>query len=41
MTKEDIDRAMIEPNTMEGFGIRKAGADIAGGGRNFSIIVNR
>jgi hypothetical protein len=39
LTKDEIDRAMIEDG--EGFGINKLGVDVAGGGRNFSVIVQR
>jgi hypothetical protein len=38
-TKDELDRAMIENAT--GFGINKLGVDVAGGGRNFSVIVQR
>ncbi len=38
-TREEIDSAMIDE--MEGFGINKLGADVAGGGRNFTVIVQR
>jgi hypothetical protein len=41
LSKDDIDRAMVEPDSIQGFGITKSGADIAGGGKNFSVIVNR
>jgi hypothetical protein len=39
LTKEDIDRAMTDQ--AQGFGENKLGVDVAGGGRNFSVIVNR
>jgi hypothetical protein len=38
-TKDELDRAMIE--NANGFGINKLGVDVAGGGRNFSVIVQR
>ena len=38
-TKDDITNAMIDNST--GFGINKLGIDVAGGGRNFSVIVQR
>ena len=38
-TKDEIDRAMID--SAMGFGINKLGIDVAGGGRNFSVIVQR
>lgn len=38
-TRDELDRAMIENAT--GFGINKLGVDVAGGGRNFSVIVQR
>jgi len=41
MIKDDIDRAMVEPGTVKGFGINRLGVDVAGGGRNFSTMVNR
>jgi hypothetical protein len=39
LSKDEIDRAMIDH--AEGFGINKLGVDVAGGGRNFSVIVQR
>ena len=41
MTKDDLDNAMVEVGAVKGFGISRAGVDVAGGGRNFSTIVNR
>lgn len=32
---------MVDEDTVAGFGVVKAGADVAGGGKNLSIIVNR
>ena len=40
LTREEIERAMIEP-PINGFGINKLGVDVAGGGRNYSVIVQR
>jgi len=39
LTREEIERAMVDP--VEGFGVKKLGVDVAGGGRNFSVIVKR
>lgn len=39
LIKDDIDRAMID--NCQGFGVNKLGVDVAGGGRNFSVIVQR
>lgn len=39
LTRDDIDRAMIEDG--EGFGLNRLGNDVAGGGRNFSVVVQR
>lgn len=39
LTQDDIDRAIVEE--YHPFGINKMGADIAGGGKNFSVIVQR
>ena len=41
MIKDDIDRAMVDTGTVKGFGINRLGVDVAGGGRNFSTMVNR
>jgi len=38
-TRDEIEKAMVEPTP--GFGINKIGVDVAGGGRNFSVIVQR
>jgi len=40
LTREEIERAMVD-SSVEGFGVKKLGVDIAGGGRNFSVIVKR
>jgi hypothetical protein len=37
--KDELDRSMI--NKASGFGIKKLGIDVAGGGRNYSVIVQR
>lgn len=39
LTRDEIDRAMIE--TARGFGINKLGVDVAGGGKNFSVVIQR
>lgn len=39
LTKDDIDRAMVDQ--AEGFGMNRLGGDIAGGGKNFSVLVQR
>jgi hypothetical protein len=39
LIKDDIDKAMVDE--AEGFGINKLGVDVAGGGRNYSAIVER
>lgn len=42
LTRDEIDKAMIDYNAgYKGFGIRKMGVDVAGGGRNYSVIVIR
>lgn len=41
LIKDDIDRAMVDEETVKGFGINRLGVDVAGGGRNFSVMVNR
>jgi hypothetical protein len=38
-TKDEIDKAMID--NAVGFGVNKLGIDVAGGGRNFSVIVQK
>ena len=39
LTKDEIKNAFVD--RVEGFGIEKLGVDVAGGGRNFSVIVKR
>ena len=39
LSREEIERAMTDQ--CQGFGENKLGVDVAGGGRNFSVIVNR
>ena len=39
LTKDEVRNAFIDSAT--GFGIKKLGVDVAGGGRNFSVIVQR
>jgi len=39
ITRDEIKSAMIDP--VDGFGVKKLGVDVAGGGRNFSVIVKR
>jgi len=39
LTRDEIERAFID--SAQGFGINKLGVDVAGGGRNFSVIVQR
>ena len=39
LSREEIKEAMVDPT--EGFGVKKLGIDVAGGGRNFSVIVKR
>jgi len=39
LTREEIKNAMVD--STDGFGIKKLGVDVAGGGRNFSVIVKR
>ncbi|KKK70680.1 hypothetical protein LCGC14_2921550, partial [marine sediment metagenome] len=39
LTRDDIDRALIDEIT--GFGLNKLGVDVAGEGRNFSVIIQR
>lgn len=46
LTKEDIDRAVVRaPNVLaselSGFGVNRLGGDIAGGGKNLSVLVQR
>ena len=38
-TKDEIDKAMID--NAVGFGVNKLGIDVAGGGRNYSVIVQK
>jgi len=38
-TREEVANAMVE--SRDGFGVNKLGVDVAGGGRNFSVIVQR
>lgn len=38
-TRDEVERAMVD--LVEGFGVKKLGVDVAGGGRNFSVIVKR
>jgi len=39
LSRDEIDRALIDD--YEPFGITKIGADVAGGGKNFSVVVER
>ena len=39
LTRDEIDRAMVDIGV--GFGVNKLGVDVAGGGNNFSVIVQR
>jgi hypothetical protein len=39
LTKEEIDRSLVD--RMVGFGVNKLGVDVAAGGRNYSVIVQR
>jgi hypothetical protein len=39
LTKDDIDKALISEG--QGFGINKLGGDVAGEGKNFSVLVQR
>jgi hypothetical protein len=39
LTRDDIDRALVD--TGIGFGVNRLGCDVAGEGRNFSVIVQR
>lgn len=46
LTKEDVDKAVVRVrDTMgpevQGFGVNKLGGDVAGGGKNFSLLVQR
>lgn len=39
LTKDEIERAFV--SDWQGFGVNKLGGDVAGGGKNFSVIVQR
>jgi len=39
LTRDEIEKAMVDIGV--GFGVNKLGVDVAGGGRNFSVIVQR
>jgi len=39
LTRDEVDRAVVDEAS--GFGIRKEGVDVAGGGKNFSVVVER
>lgn len=39
LSREDVDRALVGPTS--GFGVNKLGADVAGGGKNYSVCVHR
>lgn len=46
LTKDDIDRNVIRVSDImdkeiEGFGLNRLGGDVAGGGKNFSVLVQR
>ena len=43
LTRDEIERALVQPvvGAETGFGIKKLGVDVAGGGRNYSVIVKR
>ncbi len=40
LTRDQVKKALVQPNH-PGFGVQKLGGDVAGGGRNFSVIVER
>ena len=39
LTRDEVDRAIVDE--AEGFGINKIGADVAGGGKNSTVVVQR
>jgi hypothetical protein len=40
LTRDQVKKALVAPNH-PGFGVQKLGCDVAGGGRNFSVVVER
>lgn len=41
LTEDEINNAIVDIDESQGFGLRRLGVDVAGGGRNFSVLVHR